>query len=364
MGVEEKQSAGEEFGSVEELTRRVQDLEHQLRSSEERSRLILANLPNGLIIARKDFTVEAANSVIESMFGYERTELARRHLSILLPGFDASNAGKSIDIFGRKKSGDLFPASITILETPTPSGARLFIFVSDITEMKRLEQVKREFMAMITHDMKTPLTSVTLFLDLLEEGIYGSINENGIATLMNCKISAKQMLSLTNDLLDLDRHESGRFELEKKETDLKRVCHIASQAVNGLLYESKIDLVSSVEDSAVKLDTSRIVQVLVNLISNAIKFSPNESSIDLGAWHDADSVYFSVRDRGRGIPENLRKSIFSKYVQVEKGDFTRGRGYGLGLAICKSIVDEHGGEIWVENAEGGGSNFTFKLPRG
>lgn len=353
----------EKFDAVDELSQRVEELEQQLRLSEERSRLILASLPVGLIIARKDCTIEAANTVIETLFGFERADLARQHLSMLLPGLDATALATSRDIFGRKNSGDLFPANVTMLETNTPSGERLFVFVSDITEKRHLEQIKREFIAMITHDLKSPLTAMTLFFDMLELGMYGEINDNGKATIENCKVSAEQMLSLTNDLLDLDRHEAGRFNLEIADSNLEKVIDTTKRAVGGLLIEKRIELVCSVEDYIVQLDYNRIIQVLVNLISNAIKFSPENSKIELRAWHEQENAYFSVRDWGRGIPEALCKSIFSKYVQVEKGDFTRAKGYGLGLAICKSIVDEHGGEIWVENAEGGGSRFSFKLPK-
>jgi signal transduction histidine kinase len=172
------------------------------------------------------------------------------------------------------------------------------------------------------------------------------------------------LITLINDLLDLEKMESGMLELRIDKTDLSNILKRSVQAVAGFANHEGIKLVVD-PDAELELDADndRMVQVVVNLLSNAIKFSPKGETISIDATNLDGFVRVNIRDKGRGVPEHLRESIFERFKQVELSDERKKGGSGLGLAICKAIVERHGGSIGVEPGEGGvGSTFWFTLP--
>ena len=225
---------------------------------------------------------------------------------------------------------------------------------------RQASQRKSEMVSVVSHDLRAPLTSIKGALSLLSIGAH---DKNEGAELISIAYNGcDYLLNLINDLLNLDTIESGGAMLAKVEFSLGQLVEIAFQLVNSSADSQGIALVAEVESVKVLADKDRLLQVLVNLISNAIKFSPAQSQIVVSAQTIKGSTTIKVADQGRGIPSEFKLSIFERFKQVDPDDRIKKGGTGLGLAICKSVVEAHGGKIGVDSELGKGSTFWFNLP--
>ncbi len=215
---------------------------------------------------------------------------------------------------------------------------------------------------MVSHDLRTPLNSMQAFLELVADGIYGELNEAGSKKVSLLESEVQRLMRLIQQLLDLDRLESGTTQLVLQNQDGLSLIRRAESSVRSLAEQRGISLEVMESNTAVKADADKIVQVLVNLLSNAIKFSPDGGKIFVSLVRQGNVATFKVGDQGRGIPQAVQERIFERFKQVKKSDATEKGGAGLGLAICKTIVEQHGGKIGVESQEGSGATFWFKLP--
>jgi signal transduction histidine kinase len=229
-----------------------------------------------------------------------------------------------------------------------------------------VEKLKQEFLGMVTHDLRTPLTSVRAALTILGTGAYGQLNENGQETLEDADANVVRLINLINDLLDIDKLESGKFQLDIDEIALASVVQRSISAVEGYARQQQVEIVSAVDDTGlIYADGDRLVQVLVNLLSNAVKFSRAGQVVTLRAHPISENEYqFAVIDEGRGVPPEVKDKIFRRFEQATIEDSKVLGGSGLGLAICKAIVEEHKGTIGVDSVVGKGSTFWFRIPIG
>ncbi len=228
--------------------------------------------------------------------------------------------------------------------------------------LKELEEMKRQFVSMVSHDLRTPLTSLHMFLEMLEAGTYGELNQTGTQRTAVAERSVTRLIALINDLLDFERIQAGQLKIERSRISLKSIVSRSIDAVNAFAENQKVKLIAEAIEFDAIADGDRLIQVLVNLISNAVKFSPAGSTVTVSARQIEDAVEISVQDQGRGIPEALQSEIFERFKQVKETDKTEKGGTGLGLAICKAIVEGHGGKISVKSKEEEGSTFYFTLP--
>lgn len=224
-------------------------------------------------------------------------------------------------------------------------------------------QYKKDLIAMVSHDLRTPLTSIQGFLTLLSTGMYGSLSQQGSEGLNIADANAARLISLINDLLDIEKMESGRLHMEFENADVDDIVQRSINAVIAFAQQQQVDLMADPCKLSVLADRARLVQVLVNLLSNAIKFSPPHSLVKVVAEELADCVEFRVIDQGRGVPEKFKESIFERFQQVQDSDAKVKGGSGLGLTICKAIVEGHRGSIGVNSIEGTGSTFWFRVPK-
>lgn len=239
---------------------------------------------------------------------------------------------------------------------------KMFCVVRDITERKHLERMKNEFVQMVSTDLRKPLAYLDNFLGAITGDRFGTLNKEGSDQARKSLRNNKRLLELVNDLLNLDKLSSGNLDLKIAECNAVDLVQRSIDAVQGFSSKMGIKLVNKAEDFSLDSDGDRIVQVLVNLIGNAVKFSPKGSEIICWCSREGDEVLFKVQDFGRGIPSAMCKSVFEKFKQVSKADATEKGGSGLGLAICKTIVECHGGEIGVDSEMGQGSTFWFRFP--
>jgi PAS domain S-box-containing protein len=297
--------------------------------------------------------------------------------------------GKRIEMTGVRAGGSQFPVELAIIPIQLSNQPAFTIYLRDITEAKhaeenmrrvqgKLERTNQEllrknreienFYHTLSHELRTPLTSANEFISIVMEGLAGSLNQTQMEYLGIAKASCHQLGVCINDLFDATRLETGKLTVELKPTLLGPLVHRVVTTMASSAAERKLDLSYEVQPElpAVPLDEHRIVQVLTNLLSNAIKFSSPGSSIVVKAVRaprDDDLVQISVSDSGCGISKQEQDRIFDRLYQVKTGDAATEQGVGLGLYLCRELVQLHGGNIWVESEPGQGSTFSFVLPR-
>ncbi|MEG4573456.1 PAS domain S-box protein [Microcoleus sp. N3A4] len=232
----------------------------------------------------------------------------------------------------------------------------------DITERQKLEQIKNEFIGIVSHELRTPLAGIQMSLGLIKSGVYDQKPEKSRRMIEIALLDTNRLVNLVNDILDLERLDSGRAIVEKTVCKAADLMQQAVESIEAIATQQQISLIVTPTDAEVWATRDAIVQTLTNLLSNAIKFSPADATIHLSAENQTDFVLFQVSDRGRGIPADKLELIFGRFQQVDASDSREKGGTGLGLAICRSIVERHGGKIWAESILGEGSTFCFTLP--
>jgi PAS domain S-box-containing protein len=238
----------------------------------------------------------------------------------------------------------------------TPCTLNIF---NDITEYKRLEN---EFISLVSHELRTPMNSLIGSLDLLRTGQLGSLSEKG-QQVLNIGISnAERLIRLVNDILDLERIRSGKITMRKIHCQGEDLLLQAVQSMQSMADRAKVLLRCEPISVTLWADPDRLLQMLTNLLSNAIKFSESGQTVWLRAITHPDRIQFQVVDRGRGIPRDKLQQIFEPFQQVDASDSRTKGGTGLGLVICRNIVEQHQGQIWVESVLGHGSIFHVLLP--
>ena len=231
--------------------------------------------------------------------------------------------------------------------------------------LMELETFKKELVSIVSHELRTPLLSISAALELFDTGMHGEFTEKGKNRLKFAQGETDRLVRLINDLLDIEKMEAGKFVLDVTQVRVADLFETSLSAAAQLAESKQISLETENSDAeaTICVDKDRVCQVFINLLSNAIKYSPEGGKITISAQPvGAERIKFSIRDQGRGIPEELRLKIFDRFVQVEKSDATERGGTGLGLPISKAIVEQHGGEIGVDSQLGAGSTFWFTLP--
>jgi signal transduction histidine kinase len=229
---------------------------------------------------------------------------------------------------------------------------------------KSLDQLKSEFVAVVSHEIRTPLTSVKGAVELLADDRYFHNSEQQNKLLTIAHANAERLLLLINDILDFSKLEAASMPMNIERQRLEPVLQQAAHNLRTLFEERRmhLELAISPDLPDLMLDANRITQVLTNLISNAIKFSPPGGRIEVSATAWEGGVRVGVRDHGEGIASQDMPKLFRKFSQIDGGATRKAGGTGLGLVICKGIVEQHGGRIWVESTPGEGSTFYFVLP--
>lgn len=234
-----------------------------------------------------------------------------------------------------------------------------------IAKARNIERSKQEFSSMITHELKTPLVPIIGYGSLLLNEKLGELTPRQKEKLQIMFNSAKKLAALSQDLLDVQKLELGELHLSMVDTSASQ---IIEGSISSLATEAEVRNIILINNSnggaVLRCDPDRIAQVLNNLVNNAIKFSHEGGKIDLDAKLEDASVIFSVKDHGIGIPKNKQDRIFTKFYQVDTSLTRKAGGTGLGLAVCRGIVEAHGGKIWLESEEGKGSIFSFSIPVG
>ncbi len=214
----------------------------------------------------------------------------------------------------------------------------------------------------ISHDLRSPLTSIQGLLTLLSAGAFGELPEKATDRIQNVELDLSRLIRLTNELLDAEQLVTGRLVLNTTSCKVQDLFTTTISCLSGISAQRRIRILFSATDLSVETDRDRILRVMVNLVTNALKYSPEESIVSLSADCENNQVTIKIKDSGIGIPARFQQSIFERFKQVPGTNSNKKEGYGLGLAISKSIVEAHGGAIGVQSRPGYGSTFWMRLP--
>lgn len=351
-----------------------------LRESERRWRSLLDNVQLIVIGLDQDGYVEYANPFFLQLTGYDQSDvLGKPWLTTFIPTYLQSMIYKDwLEVLTQEKhlhhqnpivirTGEerMIAWTNTVLRDMAGQVIGTMSIGEDITERYHLERMKAEFISVVSHELRTPLTSMQAALSLLHHKIIDPTSPEGEVTISIAADGVERLVRLVNDILDLERLESGKIRLEKRLCHLGDLINTALGQMQELANQENIILEENYPAMQVVVDPDRLLQVLINLLSNAIKFSPTGSTIKLTVEQLLDPmpcVQFTVADQGRGIPADKLESIFERFQQVDASDSREKNGTGLGLAICRSIIQQHGGKIWVESKLGKGSIFYVTIP--
>lgn len=371
---------GELGEALKIMKQAVESRDASLRKSEAYLQAIVDNTIDGLITVDPHGTILRYNRGCENIFGYASSEAIGRNISLLLPQLEDKQHGGDLqryfhsgarrfigvrrELKGRHKDGHLIDIEIAIAQINVGDEVIFSGIVRDITERKKIEQIKAAFVSTVTHELRTPLTSIMGSLALLRAGTLGPLSEKA-ARMINLAFSnGARLVKIVNEILDIDKIEAGGLKLELQNENLKALIEQAAEQNAG--YASQHDAHIVVEeipgDIVVETDPDRFQQVMGNLLSNAAKFSPSRGRITIAAKMQDAIVRVSIADQGPGIPPPFQARIFEKFAQADSSDTRERGGTGLGLSIAKAIIERLGGEIGFETRLGEGTTFYFELP--
>jgi len=361
-------------GGNDELARldeQFHEMAEELTAAHKKETAILDNARDLVCSLDETLTFLNVNNASYAVLGFRPHELMGRKLASLVVTEELDAVLKkftkepSIPAFhGRLRNKNNYLVDTLWTVQWSAEQRHFFCVVHDDSERMNAERMRTEVIQMVTHDLRTPLTTVSGFLELLERGDLGVLSERG-SRLINGPIrGVEQMLNLTNDLLDMEQMEAGKMKLTIEDQPLAQIFEKAIETTSGVARNAGVRLEARPTEIVVAADGRRIEQILVNLMTNACKFSPRDTTIFLEAVDNGNEVDIRVIDQGRGIPQDHVDAIFDRFRQVKESDSREKRGLGLGLAICKALVELHGGTIKVQSKEGVGSTFSFNIPRG
>lgn len=361
-------SGGDEIAALDRVFHKMaEELQHAAR----RERAVLDNAQDLICSLDQNGKFLAVNPACLSILGYRQDELLGSHYIDLVHEDDVSSSLEATEAVMDGCQEPIETRMIchdgSIINTSwrvrwSPEERTFFCVMHDITAQKQAERMKQEVVAMITHDLRTPLAVIENFLEMLDSDAFGQIDDRGKRLLMLADRSTDRMMGLINDLLDIEKIKAGMMELDKSDVPVQDIFEEAAESLSGWAADHGVALKCRQSALIIRADRNRVCRVVANLVSNAVKYSPPQTEVEISAEICNDNVAISVRDQGRGIPKEKVAAIFDRFQQVRSVEDQK-TGSGLGLAICKAIVELHGGTIAVQSDEGKGSVFKFEIPR-
>ena len=364
------------------LEQRVQERTRSLRQVTARTDLLVNAVGEGIYGVDRSGLITFVNPATASALGYAPTALIGRdaHATFHAAGPDGSTypeaecyiteavregrVTNAEDDTYLRADGRRLPVEVTA--TPLSDDGEVVgavVIFRDVTQRREVDRLKSEFVSMVSHELRTPLTAIQGSLGLISGGALGELPAAAGRMLEIASVSSQRLNRLINDILDVERIESGVLVLEPARHPIGAIVEAAVGQLQVLAAEDGVGITLGPLEGEVWADADRAVQTLINLLGNALKFSYPGSGVVVSARPVGDFVELAVSDEGRGIPEDRLSRIFNRFEQVDSSDAREKGGFGLGLAISKSIVERSGGRIWAVNNVGRGATLHFTLPR-
>jgi two-component system, OmpR family, phosphate regulon sensor histidine kinase PhoR len=369
------QSSEDEIGelatALNKMAQGLEDNVKEIKAQNQKLAAIFKSMIEGIIVVDKSSSIISVNPTIENIFGVSQKESEGRIFLEAIRNNDISEVINSVLKNGKPLSAQI-NLVLPVRKIFEVNAAPIFdnnaingclVVIHDITEIRKLETMRSDFVANVSHELKTPLTSIKGFVETLLEGALDD-KENNRNFLKIIQDHAERLNNLVEDLLSLSHLESKEIIISKKSFNLRPQLEEVILEFNPQLKKMSIDIKNELSASVViNADKDRIGQALTNLIDNAIKFNREKGSIRIYAREVNGKIKVFVEDSGIGIPEKEMARIFERFYRVDKARSRELGGTGLGLSIVKHIVELHGGFVGVESTEGLGSKFWFTLPR-
>lgn len=365
---------------IEEQLQELLNARREVEASGRKLTLFAERAPIAVLEFDANATVLEMNPAAENLFGYALGELIGRNgLQMLFP---ADDFGVNESWWHDFVSG-VIPATLNRLRCVRRDGLEImceFTFTPlvneegdvisiiaqgrDITQQLEAERLKKEFTSTLSHELRTPLTSIIGSLQLINSGVLGDVEKDVTELTMIAERNGQRLLDLINDLLDIEKIESGKFTLAPEIVSLDSVMRDTLVLNKGFAdrYNVRLALEERLVPVKVEADPKRLVQIVTNLLSNAAKFSPEGGTVDVTLQINGERARVGIHDRGSGIPDTFRARIFSRFAQADSTATRQKGGTGLGLAICKRLIELMHGTIGFEDRPGGGTTFYFELP--
>ncbi|MBP6348341.1 MAG: PAS domain-containing sensor histidine kinase [Candidatus Obscuribacter sp.] len=370
---------------ADEITR-VDAIFHQmateLKRAANKEKAILESAYDCICSLDSDLHFVTANGASEDFFAVPSDEIVMHSLTDFIESGDITAAFNFRD---EAKNGRLpRPIKLTIKRQDGESkqvlwsarwapyegnAGELFSIFHDVTEQSRAEELKQEVVAMVTHDLRTPLMTIQTFLTMLADGFYQNLlatstdSERSQRHLLGAQRGCNRMMILIRDLIDIEKIKSGNMQTNPKTIAVKDVFENVIEETAPYASEMKVVVKYKPTKSIVIADEEMLYRVVTNLVSNAIKFTPHNGTVTLSARNSGNTVTFSVADQGPGLEPHMLTKVFDRFQQAANQTAKSRGGSGLGLTICKAIVHLHQGKIWVESVVGEGSEFFFTIPK-
>jgi len=363
---------------VEEL---IRERTGQLADRESRLVAILENAGEGIITMSEQGIIESANPAAAKLFGFTNVEMVGHNVKMLMPSPTRENhdsylqhfretgekniLGNSREVEGLRKDGSPIHVALSVSEVQLADHRIFTGTLHDLTERNRADKLKSEFVSTVSHELRTPLTSIYGGLKMVMAGVAGELPEKAQRLVQLAYNNSERLNLLINDILDIQKMEAGRMELQFQTVNAATLVRRAVEENSG--YAEKFSVHYTImeplsETLFVGGDESRLCQVLANFLSNAAKFSQAGDSIEIKVEESKPWVQFAVTDHGPGIPEEFQSRVFQKFAQADSSDTRQKGGTGLGLSISKALVVLHNGEIDYITRAGQGTTFFFRLP--
>ncbi len=349
------------------------------QEAELRIRQLINSMPTGVLTVDRGGTIMFANPRVSSMFGYSTNDLKGLSVSKIVPSLELKKSeggsmeqvyedfkDRTAELRATAASGAQIDIDFSITPFDSKGDKRFLLTLVDITEKLEIQRMRQAFVAMVSHELRTPLNSVQGYLEILEMGVFGELTPEARDGASRASGNIERLISLITDLLDLEKIESGTISLAPEECDVHETITRSVEAVEDLAEQKNVKIeVLPFDDTTFYADQDRVVQVVVNFLSNALKFTPKEGTVEISVSDgaDADFVEVSVTDQGPGVPPRYQEIIFERFQQIRDEDGKHKGGTGLGLAICKAIVEQHHGAIGVDCERERGSRFWFTIPK-
>lgn len=367
-----KYSMKAEYDKLKVYTDRIEALMKEITSQRDESQAILSSLAEGIVVLDAAHRIVSVNSAVESLFDRPAEELVGDDVDSYL----GLPRGELMDILARQASGQstrplrkrvgdrVLSINVQPVKDQDGQSGRTVCAIRDITELDRVDQMKTEFVSMVSHELRTPLTSIKGYVDMVLDGEAGEMNEEQRGYLEVTRANTDRLIVLVNDLLDISRIEAGRVELRLRAAPLQDMVRSVAVSLRTQIEEKEMTLRLDMprKPIVVLADPSRITQVLTDLVSNAYSYSAKGASIAVRARIVDEPAQVDITDTGIGIPPDDQAKIFTKFYRVDNPMTREVGGTGLGLAVAKSFVEMHGGQIWVKSKPGKGSTFSFTVP--
>ena len=364
-----------EFNKMTERLRKFEELNiEKILSEKQKSEAIVTSISDAIVVCDAEERVQLMNRTAEELLNVREQDVIGKHvgditadeglLNFFRKPTDPSMLGQPYLEYSYKGRSIYLRPRVSTIRSAEPGKMGVVLVLQDVTQFKELDKMKSDFMATVTHEFRTPVTSINIGIDILRQHLLGPLSPAQETLLSSFKEDCGRLTKLVRELLQLSKLETGARERCEELVNIRSVIESTMQPLQVQFKEKGVNLKITIGPGLPALigEEQQVSWVISNLVTNALRYTDPGGSVEVIATAGAGTILVQVKDTGRGIPREYQEQIFDKFVQVKQMQQSTPGSVGLGLAIAKDIVELYGGKIWVESELDKGSTFSFQLP--